>query len=97
QAIPFATENPSNENRDFFWDLKEALSLIFTEEATRGDYESCSRKLDEISSRARELGEVISKSSAEQFRKYVMQTQDLLKRRIPGLLESTDFFKQRFC
>ena len=96
KAIPFATDNPSNENRDFFWDLKEALGIIFTEEATRGDYERCSSELDEISSRARELGEVSSKSSAEKFRKYVMQTEDLLWRRIPGLLKDTDFFKQRF-
>lgn len=96
KALPFATEGASDDNRDFFWDLDEALRIIANGTDAQSDYEDLSSELDSIASKARRLGTVGTKTKAESFRKYVLQTRQLLKKRVPTLLGKVDFFRNVF-
>lgn len=95
-AISFATEGASDANRDFFWDLDESLHTIASGTDAQGDYDALASDLSGIASRARRLGTVHTKTDAEAFRKYVLQTRRLLKTKVPTLLGKVDFFKNVF-
>lgn len=96
KAIQFAAEGASDNNRDFFWDLNEALSLIADGDDAQKEHQKLAEKLDSIASKARHLGTVSTKTSAESFRKYVLETRELLKSELPTLLGKTDFFQKVF-
>lgn len=96
QAIPFATANANSSNRDLLWDLNEALSTICTGTEAEDEYERFAKKLESISRKARRLGTVSGKTSAESFRKNVLETRHLLKADLPRLLDKVDFFRETF-
>lgn len=96
KAIPFAVEGANDDNRDFFWDLDESLRIIAAGTDAQNDYENLSRKLEKIASPARRLGTVGTKKDAERFRKYVIETRELLKKHVPTLLGNVEFFRNTF-
>lgn len=96
KAIPFAVTEASASNRDFFWDLDEALNLIACEDDAQEEYQKLAQKLDSIATKARRLGTVSTKTSAERFRKNVIETRELLKSELPALLGKVEFFQKVF-
>ena len=95
-AIPFATRQASKRNRDFFFDLHEALETLFDSSEDRNSYKSLSDTLGSIAQVARSRPAVSSKTGAENFRKDVMKTKRALKKYVPQLLAQEDFFSQVF-
>ena len=95
-ALPFAVKEPDEDNRDFFWDLEEAVTIIFDNNET---HEECDQVLFELRKRAtmaRSSATVASKTSAETFRRHVLMTRRMLKQHIPGMLAKTPFFSNVF-
>ena len=93
-AIPYATKNAGNNNRDLYWDLSESLETLFKDEGD--DYERLVEEIDARANRARSIGEVRNKTSAEAFRKNVISLRRCIKKYVPDLLRKSDFFNTAF-
>ena len=93
-AIPYATANASEDNRDLYWDLSESLETLFKDEGH--DYERLAEEIDARANRARSIGEVRNKTSAEAFRKNVASLRRCIKKYVPKLLRKSDFFNTAF-
>lgn len=93
-AIPFAVKGASKDNRDLFWDLEEAVGILFDNGRTREEYEQLSYELEKRAEMARRSTTVASKTSAETFRRHVLQTKRILKQHVPGLLTKSAFFTE---
>lgn len=91
-AIPFAIQDASEANRDFFWDVEEAVRILFDNEDTHEEYLQLAEELKNRSSIARKNHSVRSKTSAETFRRNVLMTKRILKKYIPILLAKSSFF-----
>lgn len=95
-AIPFATKQASEQNRDLFFDLQESIEKLFDNSEDPNSFKSLSGTLDTIAQAARSRPSVSSKTGAENFRKDVMKTRLALKKYVPQLLVQEDFFSQVF-
>lgn len=91
-AIPFAVKGAGEDNRDLFWDLEEAVGILFDNKSTREEYERLACELEKRAEMARCSTTVASKTSAETFRRHVLQTKRILKQNIPDLLTKSAFF-----
>lgn len=91
KGINFAVKNPSDNNRDFFWDFEESIHNLFGNDA-----EDLIEKIDTIAKRARRTGAVNSKRTAESVLKYVKQLKQTLRKNLPELLKETDYWNQVF-
>ena len=91
QGIAFAVENPSDDNRDFFWDLEESLRILFGAEA-----DGLIEKIESTAARARRIGTVSTKTDSENFKICVKQLKQKLRKNLPELLDSADFWHKVF-
>lgn len=91
QGIAFAVENPNDDNRDFFWDLEESLRILFGAEA-----DSLIEKIESTAARARRIGTVSTKTDSENFKICVKQLKQKLRKNLPELLDSVDFWHKVF-
>lgn len=86
-GIAFAAKNPNKHNRDFFWDLEESLKTLFDDDA-----DELIEKIDETAKRARRIGTVKTKTDAENFKICIKQLKQKLRKNLPELLDSQDYW-----
>lgn len=91
QGIAFAVQSPSDDNRDFFWDLEESLRILFGTEA-----DSLIEKIESTAARARRIGTVSTKTDSENFKICVKQLKQKLRKNLPELLDSVDYWHKVF-
>ena len=98
KALPFAVNNPSENNPDLIFLTNKTLESLFQDQKDSGAYVSMMNDLNKVASEARA---VLSRNDNE-ANKYIAMKKcqyeyfNALKDNVPKLLEKEDFFKKAF-
>lgn len=97
-ALPFVTNNPSEENPDLVFEMKKHLAILFDEPSTKSTFDAMISQIDTIANEARSVG---SRGESPaicymKLNKLQFQLFETLKSYVPLLLQKQEFFCSAF-
>lgn len=98
--IPFARNNPGDNNTDIIYELQKHLGVIFNDQKDSRTYKEMVQQLDYYGEKARSLaattGGINTSEKLQQNQEYVNAVLDLLEDKVPKLLRNEPFFTKVF-
>lgn len=98
--IAFAYAHPGSMNKDIFWELKDAVKIIFVNQKNSYKYSGFMMQFNSLATEARALvamtGGVNSAERVQQRLDYEKKLLDLLESYIPLMLDDEAFFRDVF-
>lgn len=98
RILPFAIGNPSDNNPDLIYEMNKHFAILFEDQKSSGTYTSMMNEINSIAADAR----AVAKNGNSTAQNYASMKEneykylDVLKRRVPKLLEKEDFFSSVF-
>lgn len=97
-AIPFAINNPSDNNPDLIYEMNKHMELLFEDQKGSGIYTTMMGDINSIAYEARSLGTIDEKPAQTylKMKECEYKYYQTLKIYVPMLLKNEDFFKSAF-
>ena len=99
EVLPFAVQNPSDENPDLIYEMDKHLLVLFEDQKSTATYNAMTNEIKTIAYAARSIGDDYKTSAKLRTRmaKYQYEYLDILKTYVPRLLANEEYYLDAFA